>query len=98
MRDQEIDLACLVEEGEDLRPMRLRYGVTAAEASQHEPLDVGLNQEEVDLTVDDDGTWDDVEPQNRVVVATHSSGLPDDLDEEQVAPAAEHDAMHVMDA
>ena len=28
MRDQEIDLACLAEEGEGLRPMRLRYGVT----------------------------------------------------------------------
>ena len=97
MRDQETDLACLVEEEEDLRPMRLRYGVTAAEASQHEPLDVSLNQEEVDLTVDDDGTWDDAEPEDRGVVATRVSGLPDDLDEEQVAPAAEHDAMHVID-
>ena len=47
MRDQEIDPACLVEEGEDLGPRRLRYGVTAAEASQHEPLDGSLNQEEV---------------------------------------------------
>ena len=28
----------------------------------------------------------------------HVSGLPDDPDEEQVEPAAENDAMHVMDA
>ena len=98
MRDQEIDLACLVEEEEELRPMGVRYGVTAAEASRHEPLDVGLDQEEVDQTVDDDGTWDDGEPEDRRVATTRSSGLPDDLDEEQVAPAAEHDAMHVMDA
>ena len=98
MRDQEIDLACLAEEGEDLRPMRLRYGVTADEASHHEPLDVSLNQEEVELTVDDDGTWDDVEPEEGGVVRTHLSQLPDDLDEEQVAPAAEHDAMHIVGA
>lgn len=97
MRDQEIDLACLVEEGEDLRPMRLRYGITAAEASRHESLDVSLNQEEVDLSVGDDRIWDDAEPEDRGVVTTHPSGLPDDLDEQQVAPAAEHDAMHVMD-
>lgn len=95
MRDQEIDLACLVEE-ENVRPMRLRYGVTAAEASHHEPLEVSLNQEEVDLSVDADRTWEDAEPENWGVATTHSSGLPDDLDEQQVAPAAEHDAMHVM--
>ena len=47
MRDQETDLASFVEEGEDLRPRRLRNSVTAAEASQHEPLDGSLNQEEV---------------------------------------------------
>lgn len=96
MRDQEIELACLAEEGEDLLPMRLRYGVTADEASHHEPLDVSLNQEERELTVDDEGTWDEVEPEDPGVLRTHSSQLPDDLDEAQVAPAAELDAMHVV--
>ena len=38
-----------------------------------------------------------MEPGDRGVVATWVSGLPDDLDEDQVAPAAEHDAMHDMD-
>lgn len=96
MRDQEIDLACLVQEGEELRPMRLRYGVTADESSHHEPLDVGLGQEEVELTVDDDGVWDDMEPEDVGVVSTRPSGLPDVFDEAQVARAAERDAMHVV--
>lgn len=60
MRDQEIELACHAEEGEGLRPMRLRYGITADEASRREPLDVSLNQEEVEQTVEEDGAWDDV--------------------------------------
>ncbi len=29
MRDPDIDLACLTAEGEDVQPLRLRYGVTA---------------------------------------------------------------------
>lgn len=98
MRDQEVDLACLAEEGEDLAPMRLRYGVTADEASRHEPLEVGLNQEELEPTVDDDRTWEDVDPPDRGVMSTHGSDAPDDLGEQQVAPAAEHDAMHIVDA
>jgi hypothetical protein len=98
MRDQEVDLACLAEEGEDLRPMRLRYGVTADEAAHHEPLEVSLNQEEAELTVDDDGTWDEVEPEGRGVERTHSAHVPDDLDEQQVAPAAEHEAVHIENA
>lgn len=95
MGDQEIDLACLAEEGDELRPMGLRYGVTAAEAARHEPLDLILSQEEAELAVDDDGTWDDVEPEVPGVVRTHSSGSPDDIDEEQVATAAEQDAIHI---
>ena len=98
MRNQDIDLARLSEEGEDPRPMRLRYGVTANEASHHEPLDVSINREDVELTVDDDGTWDDVEPKDLGVVRTRCSQMPDDLDEQQVAPAAEHDAMHIVGA
>lgn len=96
MRDQEIDLACLAEEGEDLPPLRLRYGVTAEEAAHREPLDVALSQEEAELVVDDDGTWDDVEPDLPGVERTHVSQSPDDLDEEQVATAAEQDAVHVV--
>ena len=98
MRDQEIDLACLTEEGEDLQPMRLRYGVTTDEASHHEPLEMSLNQEEAELSAAEDGAWDDVEPEDRGVVRTRSSQLPDDVDEERVSPAAESDAMHVIDA
>ena len=97
MSDQEVDLACLAEEGEDLRPMRLRYGVTAEEVAHHEPLDVSLNQEEAELTVDD-GTWDEVEPDDRGVERTRSAHVPDDLDEQQVAPAAEQAAVHIENA
>lgn len=96
MRDQDIDLACLAEEDEDLHPMRQRYGVTAAEATHHEPLELTLSQEEAELAVPDDGTWDDVEPEVPGVVRTHLSRPPDDLDEEQVATAAEQDAIHSL--
>ena len=42
----------------------------------------------------EEGTWDDVEPERPGVMRTHRRMLPDDLDEEQVATAAEQDAMH----
>lgn len=96
MRDQDTDLACMAEEGEELRPMRLRYGVTVAEATHHEPLDVSLNQEVPEQFVDDDGTWDDMEPELAAVVRNHPSGAPEYLDEEQVAPAAEQSAMNIL--
>lgn len=94
MRDQETDLGCLVEEADEMRPMRMRYGITAWEATHHEPLAVGLSQEEPDLRVDDDGVWDDVEVQRDGLLRTKPSGSMDALDEEQVSPAAEHAAVH----
>lgn len=94
MRDQDIDLACLTEEDGDLQPMRMRYGVTAEEATHREPLDLALSEEEAELAVGEEGTWDDVEPERPGVMRTHRRMLPDDLDEEQVATAAEQDAMH----
>jgi hypothetical protein len=96
MRDQEIELACLVEEGEDLRPMRLRYGVTRSEASRHEPLEVGLGQEDPEAAAYDDGVWSDVVSEPAGVERTRSSHLPDHLDEVQVSPPAERAAMHVI--
>ena len=94
MRDQEIDFACLVEEGDVLRPLKIRYGVTANEASHHEPLDLSLSQEEADLTVSDGGTWDELDLDAPAVPSTHLRGTPDDLDEEQVSAPAEQVAMH----
>lgn len=94
MTDQDIDFACLAEEGDELRPMRVRYGVTAAEAAHHEPLDLTLSQEEPDQSVADLGAWDEVDPGVPAVSRTHPNGLPDELDEEQVAVAAEQDAVH----
>lgn len=96
MRDQEIDLASLVEEEEDLPPMRIRYGVTAEEATHREPLDLALSQEEAELSVEDDGIWDDVESEAPGVVRTHLSGPPDELDEEQVTAPAEQGAIHTI--
>ncbi len=93
MRDQDIDLACLADEDGDLRPMRLRYGVTAEEATHREPLDLALREEEAELTLGEEGTWDDIDVEPPRVMRNHPSVLPDDLDEEQVATAAEHDAM-----
>lgn len=93
MRDQDIDLACLADEDGELRPMRLRYGVTAEEATHREPLDLALREEEAELTLDEEGTWDDVDVEPPRATRNHPSVLPDDLDEEQVATAAEHDAM-----
>lgn len=94
MRDQDVDFACITEEGDELRPLRLRYGVTPEEATHREPLDVALSQEEADQVVGEDGTWDEVEPERPMVVRSHPSGGPDDLDEERVSTAAEQDAMH----
>jgi hypothetical protein len=94
MRDQDIDFACLAEEGNELRPMRMRYGVTAHEAGHREPLALTLSQEEPDASVPVDGTWDDVDAAVPAVVRNRTKGLPDDLDEEQVATAAEQDAVH----
>lgn len=93
MRDQDIDLACLADEDGDLRPMRLRYGVTAEEATHREPLDLALREEEAEQNLGDEGTWDDVDAEPPGVMRTRPSVLPDDLDEEQVATAAEQDAM-----
>lgn len=93
MRDQDIDFACLAEEGDDLRPMRVRYGVTADEAGHREPLALTLSQEEPDQLVVDDGAWDEVDPGVPAVARTHTNGLPDELDEEQVAVPAEQDAV-----
>ncbi len=94
MRDQDIDFACLAEESDELRPMSVRYGVTANEARHHEPLDLTLSQEEPDQSIGADGAWDDVDPGVPAVARTRTHALPDDLDEEQVAVAAERDAMH----
>ena len=99
MRDQETDFASLGQEDDESRPMRLRYGVTAQEATHHEPLEVTLSQEEPELAVDDQegegvGVWDDVEPEQPSPPHNRASGAPDDLDEEQVAVPAEQDAMH----
>jgi hypothetical protein len=94
MRDQDIDFACLAEESDELRPMSIRYGVTADEAGQHEPLDLTLSQEEPDQANLEDGAWDDVDPGVPAVTRTHANGLPEDLDEEPVAVAAEQAAMH----
>lgn len=93
MRDQDIDLACLTDEDGDLRPMRLRYGVTAEEATHREPLELALREEEAELAVGDEGTWDDVDAEPPRVMRHHAAVLPDVLDEEQVATAAEQDAM-----
>ena len=48
--------------GDAQRPCRFRYGVTAWEATHHEPLDVALSQESPDA-VDDDVSddWYDVD-------------------------------------
>lgn len=96
MRDQDIDLACLTDEDDGLQPMRMRYGVTGQEASHREPLDLALNEEEPELAVGEDGTWDEVEPEPIGVMRTRPSVLPDGMDEEQVAIAAEQDAMTVI--
>lgn len=96
MRDQEIEFACLAEEGDALRPMRLRYGVTRNEATHHEPLEVGLAQEDAEVPADDDATWADVETERQPVESTRSSCLPDEVDEMLVATAAESDAMHIV--
>lgn len=64
MRDQDVDFACLAEEGEELRPVSVRYGVTADEARHREPLDLTLNQEEPDQSVVDRSAWDDVDPRS----------------------------------
>jgi len=96
MRDQEIEFACLGEEGEDLRPMRLRYGSTANEAVHPEPLQVTLDQEEPNESLVVEGTWSEVVSEEPAVESTRSSHLPDDLDEPRVSPAAEHDAVHVI--
>lgn len=93
MRDQDIDLACLTDEDGELRPMRMRYGVTAEEATHREPLDLALREEESELTLGDEGTWDDADAEPPRVRRNHPSVLPDHLDEEQVAKAAELDAM-----
>jgi hypothetical protein len=94
MTDQETDLACLEEEADELRPMRLRYGVTAHEATRHEPLAVTLSQEEPDLAVEDDSPWDEVDVDAPAPARTKLSALPDDLDEQRVSVAAESGALH----
>ena len=94
MRDQEIEFAGLGEEGEDLRPMRLRYGSTANEAAHPEPLQVTLDQEEPNESLVVEGS--EVVSEEPAVESTRSSHLPDDLDEPRVSPAAEHDAVHVI--
>lgn len=93
-RDQETDLEALGQDDDPSHEMRLRWGVTAEEATHHEPLEVSLAQEEPDEAYVDDGVWDDdvddapVPPRHRGAVE------PDELDEELVAPAAESDAVH----
>ena len=74
--------------------MSVRYGVTAQEAAHREPLDLTLSQEEPDQLVVNEGTWDDVDPGVPAVARTRANGLPDEFDEEQVAVAAEQDAVH----
>jgi hypothetical protein len=92
--DQDVEFACVAEEGDELRPMSVRYGVTADEAGHREPLALALSQEEPEQLVDVDGTWDDLEPGVRDLPRTHPRSLPDSLDEEQIAVAAEQAAMH----
>ena len=94
MSHQDIDFACLLEEGEELRPMRLRYGVTANEARRREPLALTLSQEEPEEFIVTDGVWDDVDAEVPALARTRTCGLPDRLDEEQIAMAAEQAAMH----
>ena len=94
MRGQEIEFAGLGEEGEDLRPLRLRYGSTANEAAHPEPLQVTLDQEEPNESLVVEGS--EVVSEEPAVESTRSSHLPDDLDEPRVSPAAEHDAVHVI--
>ena len=60
------------------------------------PVAVAPSRATRDLRPFDDGIWDEVQPEDRGVATTRCSGLLDDLDAEQVAPAAEHDAIHVM--
>lgn len=94
-RDQETDFEALGQEDDESKPMQIRYGVTAEEATHREPLDVALSQEEQDLTVPDDGPWDEIVPEPPGPARTHAAGgLDDDLDEEQVAEPAEQQAMH----
>lgn len=82
--------ACLTDADGELR---MRYGVTAAEAMHREPLDLALREQEAELNLGDEGTWVDVDAEPPLVMRNHRSVLPDDLDEEQVAKAAEQDAM-----
>ena len=57
---------------------------------------MALSQEQEELAmVVGDGTWDEVDPDVPVVLRTRVASVPDDLDEGQVALAAELDAMHV---
>jgi hypothetical protein len=63
MRDQDIDFTCLAEEGDELRPMSVRYGVTVGEASHGDPLDLTLSQEEPEGSV--------VDPDVPAVARTH---------------------------
>ncbi len=97
MTDQDVDFACLAEENDELRPMRLRYGTTPDEAGRREPLDVALSQEEPEVSEPEQGVWDDVDDATPSVVRTHAFDAPDSFDEEQVSGPAEQDAVHTVD-
>lgn len=96
-RDQETDLEALGEDDDASHEMPLRYGVTAQEATHHEPLDVSLAQEEPDAVYVDDGVWDEVVDDAPAPPRTRVVEDPADLDEEQVPVAAEQAAMHSED-
>lgn len=100
MTDQDVDFACLEEEVDDLLPMRLRYGTVSGEAGRHEPLELSLSREEPELSMAEQGVWDEVDEGSPGVARTHVFSAPDGMDEEQVAAPAEQDAIHnvVVDA
>ena len=70
--------------------------MTANEASHPELPQVTLDQVEPDASPVDEGIWSEVDAEEPAVESTRSSHPPDDLDEQQVSPAAEHDAVHVI--
>ena len=67
-RDQDIDFGCVGEQDEELQPLQVRYGVTAEKSTHREPLDSAVSQEEGELDVGGEGTWDNVEPEHPGVV------------------------------
>ena len=94
MRDQEIEFACLAEEGDALRPMRLRYGVTRNEATHHEPLEVGLAQEDAEVPADDDATArTDLEAGRlgQIVLRPHAYGEDNEIGWKTATTLRDHD-------